>query len=37
LYGQHTGEVLTGILGRSERDLSELRAAGVISARPAGL
>lgn len=37
LYGQHTDEVLTGILGRSRRDLLELRAAGVTGARPAGL
>jgi len=37
LYGQHTTEVLTGILGRSQQDLAELRAAGATSARPAGL
>ena len=37
LYGQHTNEVLTGILGRGEQDLLELRASGVTSARPAGL
>ncbi|BBZ50187.1 CoA transferase [Mycobacterium heidelbergense] len=37
LYGQHTGEVLTGILGRGQQDLAELRALGVTSARPAGL
>jgi crotonobetainyl-CoA:carnitine CoA-transferase CaiB-like acyl-CoA transferase len=37
LYGQHTDEVLTGILGRSQRDLRELRASGATSARPAGL
>jgi crotonobetainyl-CoA:carnitine CoA-transferase CaiB-like acyl-CoA transferase len=37
LYGQHTTEVLTGILGRSQQDLAELRAAGVTSVRPAGL
>ena len=37
LYGQHTDEVLTGILGRSQQDLGELRAAGVTSTRPAGL
>jgi len=37
LYGQHTDEVLTGILGRSQQDLAELRASGVISLRPAGL
>ncbi|OBI87597.1 CoA transferase [Mycobacterium sp. 1245805.9] len=37
LYGQHTDEVLTGILGRSQRDRSELRTLGATSARPAGL
>lgn len=37
LYGQHTGEVLTGVLGHSEEDLERLRAAGATSARPAGL
>lgn len=37
LYGQHTGEVLTGVLGYSEHDVAELRASGAISARPAGL
>ncbi|BBY23579.1 CaiB/BaiF CoA-transferase family protein [Mycobacterium stomatepiae] len=37
LYGQHTSEVLTGVLGRSEEELAELRAAGATSARPAGL
>ena len=37
LYGQHTDEVLTDILGRSEQDLLELRASGVTSVRPAGL
>ena len=37
LYGQHTGEVLTGILGRSEQDLVALRESGVTSTRPAGL
>jgi crotonobetainyl-CoA:carnitine CoA-transferase CaiB-like acyl-CoA transferase len=37
LYGQHTTEVLTGILGRSQQDLAELRAAGATSVRPAGL
>jgi crotonobetainyl-CoA:carnitine CoA-transferase CaiB-like acyl-CoA transferase len=37
LYGQHTSEVLTGVLGHSERDLAELRASGATSARPAGL
>lgn len=37
LYGQHTGEVLTGLLGRSQDDLAALRRSGTISARPAGL
>ena len=37
LYGQHTGEVLMGVLGRSEQDLVRLREAGVTSIRPAGL
>jgi crotonobetainyl-CoA:carnitine CoA-transferase CaiB-like acyl-CoA transferase len=37
LYGQHTVEVLTGVLGRSERDLAALRASGATSIRPAGL
>ncbi len=37
LYGQHTAEVLTGVLGRSEADLAALRESGATSARPAGL
>jgi crotonobetainyl-CoA:carnitine CoA-transferase CaiB-like acyl-CoA transferase len=37
LYGQHTAEVLTGLLGRSQRDLIELRELGATSTRPAGL
>ncbi|WP_297792941.1 CoA transferase [Mycobacterium sp.] len=37
LYGQHTGEVLTEILGHSERNLADLRRSGTISDRPAGL
>jgi crotonobetainyl-CoA:carnitine CoA-transferase CaiB-like acyl-CoA transferase len=37
LYGQHTGEVLTGVLRRSEPDLADLQKAGTISTRPAGL
>ena len=37
LYGQHTREVLTGILGHSQHDLVELQESGTISARPAGL
>ncbi|WP_145010386.1 CaiB/BaiF CoA-transferase family protein [Mycobacterium marseillense] len=37
LYGQHTGEVLTDILGHSEEELAELRRSGTISDRPAGL
>jgi crotonobetainyl-CoA:carnitine CoA-transferase CaiB-like acyl-CoA transferase len=37
LYGQHTTEVLMGVLGRSEQDLVALRESGTTSARPAGL
>jgi crotonobetainyl-CoA:carnitine CoA-transferase CaiB-like acyl-CoA transferase len=37
LYGQHTEEVLTGLLGLTEEDLDRLRSAGAISDRPAGL
>ncbi|MGO9382738.1 MAG: CoA transferase [Mycobacterium sp.] len=37
LYGQHTSEVLRGVLGRDEQDLVELRDAGATSTRPAGL
>lgn len=37
LYGQHTDEVLTDVLGHSPNDLAALRQAGAISARPAGL
>ncbi|GAA4537310.1 CoA transferase [Mycobacterium paraffinicum] len=37
LYGQHTGEVLTDLLGHNQQELSALRQAGAISARPAGL
>jgi crotonobetainyl-CoA:carnitine CoA-transferase CaiB-like acyl-CoA transferase len=37
LYGQHTDEVLAGILGRNQGDLSELRASRVTGTRPAGL
>jgi crotonobetainyl-CoA:carnitine CoA-transferase CaiB-like acyl-CoA transferase len=37
LYGQHTGEVLTGILGCDHDQLARLRASGVTGARPAGL
>ena len=37
LYGQHTSEVLTGVLGRSQQDLVELRGLGATSTRPAGL
>ncbi|OBH05761.1 acyl-CoA hydratase [Mycobacterium sp. E2699] len=37
LYGQHTDEVLTGILGRGPQEILGLRAAGVTSVRPAGL
>jgi crotonobetainyl-CoA:carnitine CoA-transferase CaiB-like acyl-CoA transferase len=37
LYGQHTVEVLTDLLGLTEDELADLRAAGAISDRPAGL
>jgi crotonobetainyl-CoA:carnitine CoA-transferase CaiB-like acyl-CoA transferase len=37
LYGQHTSEVLNGILGHSQEDLAALRESGTTSARPAGL
>jgi crotonobetainyl-CoA:carnitine CoA-transferase CaiB-like acyl-CoA transferase len=37
LYGQHTDEVLMGVLGRSQQDLIALRDSGATSTRPAGL
>lgn len=37
LYGQHTSEVLDQVLGRRPDELTELRAAGATSVRPAGL
>jgi crotonobetainyl-CoA:carnitine CoA-transferase CaiB-like acyl-CoA transferase len=37
LYGQHTDEVLTGVLGRSAQDLADLDKTGTIGTRPAGL
>ena len=37
VYGQHTVEVLTDLLGLTEDELADLRAAGAISDRPAGL
>ena len=37
LYGQHTDEVLTEVLGHSHDELAALRQSGTISARPAGL
>lgn len=37
LYGQHTSEVLTGLLGRGDDDLAALRQSGTIAPRPAGL
>jgi len=37
VYGQHTPEVLTDLLGLTGDDLAPLREAGVISDRPAGL
>lgn len=37
LYGQHTSEVLTDVLGHGEQDLADLRQSGTIGTRPAGL
>jgi crotonobetainyl-CoA:carnitine CoA-transferase CaiB-like acyl-CoA transferase len=37
VYGQHTVEVLTDVLGLTKDELADLRAAGAISDRPAGL
>jgi crotonobetainyl-CoA:carnitine CoA-transferase CaiB-like acyl-CoA transferase len=37
VYGQHTREVLTDVLGLTDVDLAGLRTSGVISDRPAGL
>jgi len=37
LYGQHTAEVLMGVLGHSQQDLVDLRDSGATSTRPAGL
>ena len=37
LYGQHTLEVLTDVLGKSAEEVAELEEAGAISRRPAGL
>ncbi len=37
LYGQHTADVLTGVLGHGPREVAELRASGATSTRPAGL
>jgi crotonobetainyl-CoA:carnitine CoA-transferase CaiB-like acyl-CoA transferase len=37
LYGQHTEEVFTGVLGRTRGDLIALRELGATSERPAGL
>ena len=37
LYGQHTDEVLTEVLGHSDKDLVALRESGTTSALPAGL
>ncbi|OBI78804.1 acyl-CoA hydratase [Mycobacterium asiaticum] len=37
LYSQHTGEVLTGLLGYSAAQLAALTASGVTASRPAGL
>ena len=37
LYGQHTDEVLIGVLGHSEQELADLQESGSTSVRPAGL
>ena len=37
LYGQHTDEVLGGLLGRSKHDVAQLRVSGATSVRPGGL
>lgn len=37
LYGQHTTEVLTGVLGYGSAQLAALTAAGITAPRPAGL
>ncbi len=37
LYGQHTAEVLTGVLGYGAGDLARLHECGAAAARPAGL
>jgi crotonobetainyl-CoA:carnitine CoA-transferase CaiB-like acyl-CoA transferase len=37
LYGQHTREVLTDVLGKSTEDIAELEEVGATSRRPAGL
>jgi crotonobetainyl-CoA:carnitine CoA-transferase CaiB-like acyl-CoA transferase len=37
LYGQHTTEVLTTVLGKSENEIAAMEKVGAISSRPAGL
>ncbi len=37
VYGEHTVEVLTGLLGHGERELAAMREAGAIARRPRGL
>jgi crotonobetainyl-CoA:carnitine CoA-transferase CaiB-like acyl-CoA transferase len=37
LYGEHTDEVLTDVLGYSQRDLATMREFGITATRPAGL
>ncbi|MGO4443399.1 CoA transferase [Mycobacterium sp. 2YAF39] len=37
LYGEHTAEVLTGLLAKTADEIADLEEAGAISQRPAGL
>ncbi|MDT5217935.1 MAG: hypothetical protein QOF15_40 [Mycobacterium sp.] len=36
-YGEHTSEVLTGVLGYDQTDLAAMRESGITATRPAGL
>jgi crotonobetainyl-CoA:carnitine CoA-transferase CaiB-like acyl-CoA transferase len=36
-YGEHTSEVLTGVLGYHQTDLAAMRESGITATRPAGL